>query len=161
MVVSSYGDKKFIVTSDKKKINKNIIEKIFFVNYPTLRQIPAIFMYVYHRYGSDIDESDDEQINVDSKLIVVNASAKLQEKGSFVIRRFISKMGANIKKADQLFLSQILDQTQELLLAYDNKQVMDVKYNNNQLEYTKFRHNKNYNTNLHIDDDNELELLNT
>ena len=45
VIISSHGIKDHIITSDYGKINKDTIHRIFSVDYPSLRDIPAIFLY--------------------------------------------------------------------------------------------------------------------
>ena len=45
VIISCHGIQDHIVTSDYKLINKDTIYRIFSVDYPSLRNIPGIFMY--------------------------------------------------------------------------------------------------------------------
>ena len=73
VIISCHGIQDHIVTSDYKKINKDTIHRIFSVDYPSLRNIPGIFMYDCCDGDNDMiretrTESFDEPNDLQSEL---------------------------------------------------------------------------------------------
>ena len=60
VIISCHGIQGHIITSDYKRINKDTIHRIFSVDYPSLRDIPCIFVY-------DCCDGDNDRDRIESR----------------------------------------------------------------------------------------------
>ena len=79
VIISCHGIQDHIVTSDYKRINKDTVHRIFSVDYPSLREIPGIFIYDCCDGDNDLERNESRAESDAPKL---QDGKKIKSKGN-------------------------------------------------------------------------------